>query len=207
METANIEINTVLISAQGQAIRVRSGDTIPDADTQARVAVAGGQMAPASDSIIASAAIIVGKLRRSRSSDDQLCDTLMLAAYTASLAAAIPTAGNMVRVGGASGVASPYNANPGDVVIADTSTGSVVVNLPVLALRQAVQVKHDENTSLAANTVTVNGPAGVNLAEPPPNNGSFVAAYEFGAGFGGQNDRGTDLTWFNAGSGGGYVLE
>lgn len=119
--------------------------------------------------------------------------------------AASPVRVNADGSGGA--LASPYAAVPGDYVVVDSSTGSVVVNLPALALGEKVRVKHDENTSLASNSVTVNGPAGVNLAEAVPNNGTFAASVSFGAGYGGQNDRGSDFTWRNAGSGGGYVLE
>lgn len=92
--------------------------------------------------------------------------------------------------------------------VIDSSTGSVVVDLPALALGQSVRVKHDEDTSLATNTVTVNGPVGVNIAEPVPNNGTFAASYVFGGvGGGAEQARGSDFTWRNAGSAGGYVLE
>jgi hypothetical protein len=119
-----------------------------------------------------------------------------------------------VNSGGTGGAqASPYTASPGDYVSVDTSTGSVVVNLPTLATGQSVRVFHDANTSLASNTVTVHGPGPdtTHLAQPPPNNAaSFISPFVFGgatAVFGGESARGTDLKWINAGSGGGYVLE
>lgn len=124
---------------------------------------------------------------------------------------------NIVRVN-ATGVgadaASPYNANPWDYVIVDTSLGSVVINLPNLSSRGlTVWIKHDDNTTLPpGTTVTINGPAApaVNLAQPAPNNGTFSASYQYPP----PNTpvqnlplyRGTQLNWFNGGSAGGYLL-
>lgn len=123
---------------------------------------------------------------------------------------------NIVRVNatGAGGAqASPYNANPWDFVIVDTSVGNVVVNLPTLSgLGTEVTVKHDDATSLVTNSFTVNGPTSpaVLLAEPSPNNGSFAASVQFPpAGTPSQNRplyAGTELSWFNGGSSGGYLL-
>ena len=125
------------------------------------------------------------------------------------LAAIVAPASVVVRV--VNGVNSPYNANPGELVIPDTSAGSVVVNLPVLALGQRVVVVHDSNTSLAAATVTINGPMGVALAQPPPNNAAgFISPFVYGGAtpvFGGEAARGMSLTYFNGGSGGGYLLD
>jgi hypothetical protein len=128
---------------------------------------------------------------------------------------------NVVRVnsGGTGGAQpSPYTASAFQTVVVDTSTGSVVINLPVLngpPNSQWVQVQQDQNTSLATNTVTVNGPGAVLLAQPPPNNSgiaspAFISPFVFGgatAVFGGEAARGMDLTWYNGGSGGGYLLE
>lgn len=115
--------------------------------------------------------------------------------------------------------ASPYIALAWQIVVVDTSLGSVVVNIAGLAAGQYVTVKHDENTSLASATVTVNGPSSpsaVNLAQPPPNNnpgnpgGGFVPSIVFGGAgggvFAGESARGMGGKWMNVGSGGGYVL-
>lgn len=115
--------------------------------------------------------------------------------------------------------ASPYIALAWQIVVVDTSLGSVVVNIAGLAAGQYVTVKHDENTSLASATVTVNGPSlpsAVNLAQPPPNNnpgnpgGGFVPSIVFGGAgggvFAGEGARGMGGKWMNVGSGGGYVL-
>jgi glycine cleavage system pyridoxal-binding protein P len=110
----------------------------------------------------------------------------------------------VVAEGGGGGVqVSPYNANPFDTVVCDTSLGNIVVNLPALASGQWVSVIHDSNTSLASNHIVVNGPSGVNIAEPPPNNGSFAADVVIS----GSQSSGTSLTWFNGGSAGGLLLE
>jgi hypothetical protein len=121
-----------------------------------------------------------------------------------------PVALNIVRVnsGGTGGAqASPYTANNLDTVIVDTSTGNVVVNIPTLTTGQWVQVIQDPNTSLATNTVTING-VGANLQVPvgpsgtqPP--GSFAASVVLNS----ENQRGSDFVWFNGGSAGGYQLE
>ena len=116
--------------------------------------------------------------------------------------------------GGGADFASPYSAQPFDYVIADTSRGSVVINIPTLVGRGiTVVVKHDANTSLAANTVTVNGPVSpaVNLEQPEPNQGTFGSSYQFpppGTPSGNKElFRGTKLAWFNGGSVGGYLLD
>ena len=108
---------------------------------------------------------------------------------------------------------SPYNANPWDYIVIDTSVGSVVINLPTLTSPGVtVWTKHDDNTSLAANTVTINGPSSpaVQIAQPVPNNGTFGASYQYppaGTPPGNlQLYRGTQLNWFNGGSAGGYLL-
>lgn len=134
-----------------------------------------------------------------------------------SAGAGLPIRVNANGSGGAQ--SSPYSASPGDFAVADTSLGSVVVNGPVLGIGQSFTVKHDENTSLASATVTVNGPSSpsaVNLAQPPPNNnpgnpgGGFVPSIVFGGAgggvFAGESARGMGGKWMNVGSGGGYVL-
>lgn len=127
------------------------------------------------------------------------------------------TLSNPVRVtadglGGAD-FASPYTANPWDQVIVDTSRGNVVINLPTLVGRGTrVTVKHDEATSLGTNGYTVNGPTSpaVLLANPSPNNGTFSAAVQVPpAGTPSQNRAlyaGSEMTWENVGSTGGYCL-
>ena len=110
--------------------------------------------------------------------------------------------------GGTGGAqASPYSANPGETVVIDSSTGNVVVNLPTLALGQSVETLHDQNTSLATNTVTINAPGAANIGQPPPNNAAgFVSSYVYGgASHGGEGTRGTSIKYSNVGSAGGYV--
>lgn len=116
--------------------------------------------------------------------------------------------------GGGADFASPYNAKPWDYVIPDTSRGSVVINLPTLSGRgTSVWIRHDSNTSLASNTVTVNGPTSpaVNIEQPSPNLGSFASSYQFPPpGTPSANlelYRGTRLAYFNGGSLGGYLLD
>lgn len=106
--------------------------------------------------------------------------------------------------------ASPYNANPWDLVIADTSRGSVVINAPSLNGRgTAFTVKHDENTSLAAATVTVNEAAGQALSANDQTPGAFVASYQFPPANTPPVEleayRGKEVTWFNGGSAGGVL--
>ncbi len=112
---------------------------------------------------------------------------------------------NSGGTGGAS--ASPYTATAGQTVVVDTSTGNVVVNLAALVLGQQAQVIQDSNTSLASNTLTINGPGGVLLEQPvgpsgavPP--GSFASSLVLNS----EAQRGSDFTWFNGGSAGGYLL-
>lgn len=118
---------------------------------------------------------------------------------------------NVVRVNatGAGGAqASPYNASPFDLVIVDLSLGNVVVNLPVLSTAQLVQVTHDSKTAIGAATCTINGPAGVQIAQPPPNNGTFAASFVFPNATAPAADcPGLTNTWFNGGSAGGYLLQ
>jgi hypothetical protein len=118
---------------------------------------------------------------------------------------------NVVRVnsGGTGGARpSPYNANPFDSVVVDTSTGNVVVNLPTLATGQFVQVAQDSNTSFTTYTITVNPPASGHLDQPPPSNGTFVTSFVFGPGttWTAPSALGMDLLWYNGGSAGGYLL-
>jgi hypothetical protein len=141
-----------------------------------------------------------------------LAQDATLQALLAFISGTIP--GNLVRVnsGGTGGAqASPYTAKPGDYVVVDTSTGSVVINLPVLASKQVVQVLHDQSTSLAANTVTINGPGAVKLAQPAPNNAAaFISPFVYGGAtaiFTGDTARGMDLTYVNGGSSAGYLLQ
>ena len=120
----------------------------------------------------------------------------------------VPVRVNFDGFGGA--LPSPYNANPWDFITIDSSRGSVVIDLPTLSGAQTVWTKHDSNTSLASNTVTINGPGGTNIAQPSPNQGSFASSYQYPpAGTPAPNlelYRGTQLNWFNGGSAGGLLL-
>lgn len=108
-----------------------------------------------------------------------------------------PTAGlTVVRVG-----VGTHSAAVGQTVIADTSGGNVIVNLPTLTLGQYVTVEHDAATSLASNTVTING-SGTNLQQTPPNNAVFSSSYVIS----GPEAAGTSITWFNGGSSGGLLI-
>lgn len=119
---------------------------------------------------------------------------------------------NLVRVnhGGTGGAqASPYTMQPFDYVEVDTSTGNVVLNAGTLASSQWYGFKHDANTSLSSNTLTVNG-VGANLEQPlgppggnvPPGTFAGAAAVVLNA----EAERGTSCIWLNGGSAGGYTL-
>ena len=115
---------------------------------------------------------------------------------------------NIVRVnfaGTAGARATPYNANPFDTVVVDASGGNIVINIPVLASGQFVQVAQDSNTALT-HTITVNAVA--NLDQPPPSNGTFTASFVMGPGtnWTTPDALGMDLLWYNGGSAGGYLL-
>lgn len=119
---------------------------------------------------------------------------------------------NIVRVnhGGTGGAqASPYTMQPYDYVEVDTSTGSVVLNAGALTSGQWYAFKHSADTSLATNTLTVNG-VGANLEQPlgPPGGnvspGTFAgpSAVVLNA----EAERGTTCIWVNGGSSAGYGL-
>lgn len=129
------------------------------------------------------------------------------------------TLSNPVRVtadgGGGADFASPYNAQPWDQVIADTSRGSVVINIPTLVGRGTrTMIKHDDDTSLLNYSVTINGPTSpaVQLAQPTPNNGTFGASVTLPPTSLAPGNtireqyKGTEYTWENIGSAGGYCL-
>ena len=108
-----------------------------------------------------------------------------------------PAAGlSVVRVG-----VGTHSAAVGQTVIADTSGGNVIINLPSLSLGQFVTITHDAATSLASNTVTING-SGANLQQTPPNNAVFSPSYVIS----GPEAAGTSITWFNGGSSGGLLI-
>jgi hypothetical protein len=80
------------------------------------------------------------------------------------------------------------------------------VNLPVLSLNQAVEIKQDENTSYVSGTISVVAPAGVTISQPPPNQATQSAAGGTVVLPGGAIAAGIDITWLNGGSpAGGYV--
>ena len=97
---------------------------------------------------------------------------------------------------------SPYTASAGQTIVVGTNGGSVIVKLPTLSSGQAVTVAHDSATSLASATVTIEGPTGVQLAQPPPNNGTFSASYVMA----GSQGVGMSATWYNGGSSSGYLF-
>ena len=104
---------------------------------------------------------------------------------------------------------SPYAASANQTIVLDASGGAVVINLPSLGLGQFVQVAQDSNTAFT-NTITVNGPGATKLDQPPPLTGTFIGPFVFGTGapqFTPPAALGMDLTWYNGGSAGGYLLE
>jgi hypothetical protein len=104
-------------------------------------------------------------------------------------------------IGGAE--ASPYTASAFETVVIDTTYGSVIVGMESLDVGEWIRTKHDDNTPLASATITIQGPSGVELAQPVPENGTFDASYSYT----GDEFSGTSLTWFNGGSAGGYLLD
>jgi hypothetical protein len=108
-----------------------------------------------------------------------------------------------VNANGSSGAAkSPYTALPNQTVIVDTSQGSVVVNMSLLTFGQTIAVAQDAGTAWAGGTtITVNGPAGVLIAQPVPNLGEFEDDFVF------PLQPGIGLTWYNGGSPGGYLIQ
>jgi hypothetical protein len=114
--------------------------------------------------------------------------------------------GAIIRVGSAQ---SPYTPSPQQTVIVDTSTGSVVIDLPVLLPGQYVTVQQDANTSMAVNGYTVNAPAGWTVQQLPPNNGSFsgsVVVPNRSIDPTGAASLGEVSTWYNGGSGNDTLL-
>jgi hypothetical protein len=103
---------------------------------------------------------------------------------------------------------SPFAAQAGQTLRIDASAGNVTINLPVLAVGQFVAWEQDSATSLAGHTITFNGPAAVNVDQPPPSNGTFVAALVIGNGTNWTDPtaRGMSGTFVNLGSAGGYSL-
>jgi hypothetical protein len=98
---------------------------------------------------------------------------------------------------------TPYNASASQTLFVDASAVPIVINIPVLSLYQFVTVQQDQATALS-NTITVNGPGGVELGLPSFAGGGFAAAYVIPA-----NPQFVDigLTWANGGSpGGNYIL-
>ncbi|HTP97956.1 MAG TPA: hypothetical protein VMN56_01440, partial [Casimicrobiaceae bacterium] len=94
-----------------------------------------------------------------------------------------------------------YNAVAFDVVVCDTSIGNVVVNLPALNPGEWVTIVQDAATSLAVNTVTING-NGTNILQPAPSVATFAASFVMNT----VDQEGAALQWFNGGSANGYLL-
>lgn len=184
--------------------RLRAGKVIDSGLYNVPLLVAAGALFYASSaSALARAAILTQRIRGGQS-----VGLLDVASGVDQVGGYIPASEKPLAVVRVTHAMSPYAATAGQFLVIDTSAGSVEVDLPVLASGQQVQVKHDENTTLATNTVTVRGPTGVSIAEPPPNNGTFAATVVFGGvSNGGAEAQGEDFTWVNAGSGGGYVLQ
>lgn len=84
----------------------------------------------------------------------------------------------------------------GNLYIVDLSGGAVVLNLPALAVNASVGVQHVKGTPSSANSLTINAPAGVQLQELPPNNGSSAASFVFQS----ATDFGVGLTFTNFGT-------
>jgi hypothetical protein len=71
-----------------QAALVRSGDSVANATVQAAVEAKGGIFAPATDTNVAAAALIVQKLR-AKGANESACDAVMLAAFASSAYAGV----------------------------------------------------------------------------------------------------------------------
>lgn len=98
---------------------------------------------------------------------------------------------------------SPYSAVPMQSLVADTSGGSVIINMPLLSLSQKLKVKHGKGTLAAPPTLTVNAPVSTTIEQPVPNNGTFASSFVFtGAGAVGES-----FTWTNVGLTNQYTLE
>jgi hypothetical protein len=132
-----------------------------------------------------------------------------------------PSSTNLVRVnfagtGGAK--ASPYTAKAGDQIVVDPSGGNIVINAPTFTAGQVgseFSVELDAAANAQVNTVTVNASGGVNIQQPPPNNGpaplyaQFVASFTFAGTtpfYSGVSIVGFKAIWQNAGSTGGLTL-
>ena len=128
-------------------------------------------------------------------------------AFASALFAADGQGGESMNVVHITHAQSPYAAAANQTVVVDVSGGAVVVNLPSLGLGQFVQVQQDSNTAFTS-TITVN-PVSGSLDQPPPSNGTFVTSFVFGPGTNWVTPSalGMDLTWYNGGSAGGYLLE
>jgi len=129
-------------------------------------------------------------------------------AFASALFAADGQGGESMNVVHITSAQSPYAASANQTIVVDASGGAVVINLPSLGLGQFVQVAQDSNTAFT-NTITVNPPAAGHLDQPPPVNGTFVTSFVFGPGTNWVTPSalGMDLTWYNGGSAGGYLLE
>jgi|HubBroStandDraft_2_1064218.scaffolds.fasta_scaffold474779_2 hypothetical protein len=123
----------------------------------------------------------------------------VLKAVTAAGTALAPTcyAWNSVTV-----ASTTYAAKAGDVILVSASTGNAVINLPALNPGEFVTIIHDAATSLATNTVTINGPGGTNIQQPLPAATAFAANYVLNL----VEQQGSSYVWGNLGSSGGYSL-
>ena len=196
--------NEVSMSQGGQMVRLPAGKVVDDLNQNiARILAAGGVLVPYAGAAVAQAAAATKQRLRGQGLplDQARAIVQIPVPVVPGPAVAVVVRVNADGTGGAH--ASPYNANAGETVVCDTGPGNVVVNLPVLASGQACTVQHDASTSLASHTITTNGPAGVQLEQPAPNNAAFAANYVIA----GAQSAGVSLTWINGGSAGGYLLE
>ena len=120
-----------------------------------------------------------------------------------------PASFRIVRVNatGAGGAkASPYSAAVYDWVLADTTHGAVIVNLPVMTSGQWVQVAQaDDVDSKFAATITVNAPAATTLDQLPPLNGTYAASFVMGPATD-WTALGTGVQWYSGGTAGKLLI-
>lgn len=169
--------------------RIRAGKLIDSNQYDvAKLRAAGAILVPATAAAIARAATLAKAIRGGN------YPTMETATLLSEVQPAIsPLPGGYERVAASQ---SPYAVKANTKVVVDCSGGNVVLNLPKLADQEFATVKHDEKTSFGGNSITVNSDSTQTLAEPPPNNGTFVSAFVIS----GAQSAGTELTWTNLGA-------
>jgi len=134
-------INSVVASLGSGTQTVRSGELITDSGVQASLQAAGGVLASASDPVVAAAAAIVSTLRANKGQSEDLCDKIMLAAFSSSatglavqrLTIDIPLATIQAQTSGAAfnvGAVLPANARVVDseINVLATITGGTIAS-------------------------------------------------------------------------------